>query len=229
MANPQIENGYTKIANELLEALCKTRLSDYEHRIVMMIIRKTYGFNKKADWICLKKLSDDTDIKLPHVSRTISKLLNRNIIARKKRLVSIQKDYDKWLPKEVTNKVTQRGNVTQTGNQEKLPKDATKVTQRGNKKLPKQVDTKEKKETIQKKGAKPKKRFLNFVLLTEEENQTLIDKLGKEKTSDLVERLNNYIGSTGKKYKSHYFTILNWYKKDKQEKGVTYGKKYKQG
>jgi len=26
--------------------------------------------------------------------------------------------------------------------------------------------------------------------------------------------LDNYIGSKGKKYKSHYHTILNWYRRD---------------
>jgi hypothetical protein len=29
-----------------------------------------------------------------------------------------------------------------------------------------------------------------------------------------IERLNNYIGSSGKKYKSHYHTILNWSRND---------------
>ena len=232
MANPQLENGYTKISNELLEAICKTRLSDYEHRVLMMIIRKTYGFNKKADWICLKKLSDDTEIRLPHISRTITNLLERNIISKQKRKVSIQKDYEKWLPKEVTktggdwrngnnwkssttknikdnilkrdnrecrvcgsksdlcvhhidynqdnNKddnlitlcrschqktnsknqsewVTFLGNITQRGNHKKVTNPGNNITYTGNKKLPKQVDTKEKKETIQKKGSsKPK-------------------------------------------------------------------------
>jgi phage replication O-like protein O len=161
MANPQLENGYTKIANELLEAICRIRLSDYEHRVVLMVIRKTYGYNKKEDWISLKQLSEETEIKLPHISRTIKKLLNRNIIAKQKRKVSIQKDYEKWLPKEVSNKVTQRGNVTQTGNKEKLPKEVSEVTQRGNKKLPKQVDTKERKKLIQKKGVAPYQKIID--------------------------------------------------------------------
>ena len=49
MASPQIEDGYTKIANELLEAISKVNLSSYEFRVIMAIIRKTYGFNKKSD------------------------------------------------------------------------------------------------------------------------------------------------------------------------------------
>ena len=59
----------------------------------------------------------------------------------------------------------------------------------------------------------PKERFLDFVLLTKEEHQKLLQKFGGA-AEGKIERLNNYIGSTGKKYKSHYHTILNWSAKD---------------
>lgn len=40
---------------------------------------------------------------------------------------------------------------------------------------------------------------------------------------DLIERLSGYIESTGKKYKSHYATIRNWYARDRKAgKGVQY-------
>jgi hypothetical protein len=61
---------------------------------------------------------------------------------------------------------------------------------------------------------KDKKRFLDFVFLTDEEYQKLIDKLGKKMTDDYIERLNNYIGSVGRRYKSHYYTILVWTRKE---------------
>lgn len=60
----------------------------------------------------------------------------------------------------------------------------------------------------------PKKLYLEFVKLTEEEHKKLIDKFGTTETNDFIERLNNYIGSKGTKYKSHYHTILNWNRKD---------------
>lgn len=47
MASPQCENGYTKIANELLEALVKTSLSSAQIRAAIWIIRLTYGFHRK--------------------------------------------------------------------------------------------------------------------------------------------------------------------------------------
>jgi hypothetical protein len=54
--------------------------------------------------------------------------------------------------------------------------------------------------------------MLDFVMLTKEEYGKLIDRFGEVETKELIERLNNYIGSTGKIYKSHYFTILNFAK-----------------
>jgi hypothetical protein len=53
-----------------------------------------------------------------------------------------------------------------------------------------------------------------LVLLTQEEHGKLLVKLGERKTADYITRLENYIGSKGKKYKSHYHTILSWAKNE---------------
>lgn len=56
----------------------------------------------------------------------------------------------------------------------------------------------------------------NNVLLTDEELQKL-----KTEYSDYEKRIENlsaYVASTGKKYKSHYATIRNWARKDKEQK-----------
>jgi Asp-tRNA(Asn)/Glu-tRNA(Gln) amidotransferase C subunit len=57
-----------------------------------------------------------------------------------------------------------------------------------------------------------------FVRLTDEEHQKLTERLGQALTTDYIERLNNYIGSKGTKYKSHYHTILSWVRKDEAQK-----------
>ncbi|WP_084288457.1 replication protein [Desulfovermiculus halophilus] len=57
MASPQCENGYTRLANELLEALARTRLAGQEYQAVLAIVRKTYGFGKKSDKISYGQLS----------------------------------------------------------------------------------------------------------------------------------------------------------------------------
>lgn len=53
-------------------------------------------------------------------------------------------------------------------------------------------------------------RHHDAVLLTSDEYNKLIEKLGEKEALNYIEKLNNYILSKGKKYKSHYHTILNW-------------------
>lgn len=59
-----------------------------------------------------------------------------------------------------------------------------------------------------------KKKFLDFVLLSDDEYSKLLQQFGEKQTNELIDKLNNYIWSTGKRYRSHYFTILNWSKKE---------------
>ncbi|NLV18367.1 MAG: replication protein [Bacteroidetes bacterium] len=179
MANPQKENGHTSIANELLEVMAKTYFSSYEIQIIFAIFRKTYGWNKTEDWITTTQISEMTDIARSHVSRTIKKLLDRNMLVKNGKKLSFQKDYEKWqkLPKQVTKKTEKKLPIQDT----KLPKQVHKVTQIGTKLLPKQVHTKEKKETIQKKLYKRKgdvfiKTLKNFKTMRNKIKKPMTDK-----------------------------------------------------
>lgn len=62
-----------------------------------------------------------------------------------------------------------------------------------------------------------KKKFLDFVFLSDNELEKIHDLYGIALTERYIESLNNYIGSRGKKYKSHYHTLLQWMK-DEQKK-----------
>jgi hypothetical protein len=73
------------------------------------------------------------------------------------------------------------------------------------------------KDKLPEKEKPTKEKFLEFVLLTVEEHKKLTERLGETKTNTMIERLNNYIGSSGRRYKSHYHTILNWINKDEKE------------
>lgn len=68
-----------------------------------------------------------------------------------------------------------------------------------------------------KKEKKPKHKYGEYknVLLTDEE----LDKLKTEYSDyeERIERLSSYIASKGTKYKSHYATIRNWARKDKEQ------------
>lgn len=66
--------------------------------------------------------------------------------------------------------------------------------------------------------APSKIKHLDFVLLKAEEYQALVSDYGSTVIIKYISSLNSYIGSKGKKYKSHYHTILNWLGRDQIKK-----------
>lgn len=59
------------------------------------------------------------------------------------------------------------------------------------------------------------------VRLTVDEHVQLVDKLGKTQAEEMIEQLDQYVASKGKKYKSHYATILTWARKNGVTKAPT--------
>ena len=52
------------------------------------------------------------------------------------------------------------------------------------------------------------------VELTGDEHEKLVDSLGDRGAAEYIDRLSAYLAQTGKAYKSHYATMLNWWRKD---------------
>lgn len=94
MANPQCENGYTKIANEIMDNLIKQNLSGQELRLTLLIMRKTYGFNKKVDRISLSQMAQSLSIK-SHIrcSQIVNSLEKKKIVTVKENINGIGKKY----------------------------------------------------------------------------------------------------------------------------------------
>lgn len=66
-------------------------------------------------------------------------------------------------------------------------------------------------------------KYAEFVSMTEEEYQKLIQAYGEEKTKRMIQILDNYKGANGKKYKSDYRAILNWVVDRVEKEGVKGG------
>jgi len=107
MASPQVEDGYCKIANELLEAKAKIRISGEENQIWDVILRKTYGFNKKTDRISISQFVLSTGMKRGNVYRAIKNLIARKIILNiatpEGVEYGLQKDFSKWVVVQKSN------------------------------------------------------------------------------------------------------------------------------
>jgi phage replication O-like protein O len=100
MASPQIENGYTRIANELFDALCRTNVSGEAMRVFNTILRKTYGFGKKEDLISLGQIAKHTGIARSNVARALNTLVKakmvRKTIVSGINALSVNKNFDEW-------------------------------------------------------------------------------------------------------------------------------------
>lgn len=101
MAIPDLENGYTRIANEIVEALARVNLSAYESRVLWFILRKTYGWGKKTDWLTLSQFASCIGIDRRLVHRGIISLSSKKMIIidrddKGNIRYGIQKNFEKW-------------------------------------------------------------------------------------------------------------------------------------
>jgi len=103
MADVQLENGYVRIANSILEALARMPLNGTQWRILMVVIRYTYGFHRKECELSESFLSKATGIHCKQVGRELSGLINNNILIVKKpasfsspRVLAFNKDFETW-------------------------------------------------------------------------------------------------------------------------------------
>ncbi|HCB1309891.1 TPA: replication protein [Klebsiella quasipneumoniae subsp. similipneumoniae] len=135
-----LDDGFTRIANELLEAVMHAGLSQHQLLVFMAVMRKTYGFNKKSDWVSNEQLSELTGI-LPHkCSAAKSALVKRGILTQTGRVIGINKAVSEWssLPVKGTEKKPYLKKVT-------LPESGKKsLPESGNAYYPNQVNTKDK-------------------------------------------------------------------------------------
>lgn len=93
------ENGYTRIANELLEAVIGSGLTQNQLLITLAVIRKTCGYNKSADWVGNSQLSELTGLPETRCSTERNKLVKMNILTMTGRQVGINKEISSWKTK----------------------------------------------------------------------------------------------------------------------------------
>lgn len=122
MANPQTENGYTRIANEILEALAITNLNGTQRRILDVVFRQTYGYQRKEHDLSLNFISKATNIHKMQIQRELTSLIERRIITivaeatfNKSRVIAFNKNYNEWLDSEqLAKKLTVNENDNHT-------------------------------------------------------------------------------------------------------------------
>lgn len=103
MASPQLENGYTSIANEILDNLCKLSLNGTELKVVICIFRYTFGFRRKSHKLSASFISRYGNCELSSVKRALKRLQEKKIVVcvnpEKKGVTAelmFNKNYEQW-------------------------------------------------------------------------------------------------------------------------------------
>ena len=100
--NPQIEDGYTKIANELLEIIYKAPFNATQLKIMLCVVRFTYGFHRKTGKLSISYIATAINRDYRNVQREINNLVDLNILISEKnssnscRKLGINKKYNTW-------------------------------------------------------------------------------------------------------------------------------------
>jgi len=103
---PQLENGFIRIAtgkeeNDILMALIKADLNSTEYQIVLLVIRKTWGYGKKEDWISITQFMKYTGKGRTTIIEALNKLVRKSVLVRKsgrgiRSLYRLNKDFNTW-------------------------------------------------------------------------------------------------------------------------------------
>ena len=79
----ELEDGYGRVANLLLEALSISKLNGKQMSICLFIIRRTYSWGKKSDEIALREFALACDSSETYMSKQLKQLIEWKVIKRK--------------------------------------------------------------------------------------------------------------------------------------------------
>lgn len=136
-----LDDGYTRLANALYEALIGADLTKNQAKVAHAICRKTYGFGKKSDRIADSQLSELTNLPRQKVNKAKNELIAMRVVVMDGPRIGPNKNVSEW---EITGCHYSGDNVTKT-----VTKDVTKAVTAVSPKQShtKETITKEKKET----------------------------------------------------------------------------------
>lgn len=103
MADVQPENGFTRIANPILENIIKLSLNGTQFRIIMLVWRETYGFNRKEHSLSETFIASRLGLQRQNIHREITGLFDSKILIaiheatfNSSRVIAFNKNYDEW-------------------------------------------------------------------------------------------------------------------------------------
>ncbi|WP_238334438.1 replication protein [Arsenophonus endosymbiont of Bemisia tabaci] len=93
----EIESGYTRVANELLESLASSDLTARQLKVMLAIVRKTYGFGKKFDRISDSQIAEITCLSRQNVNKAKNELITMRYLILEDNKIGVNKTVSDWI------------------------------------------------------------------------------------------------------------------------------------
>lgn len=122
MADVQKEKGFVPIADELLSALLRSHVPLTHQSVMLAVMDKTYGWQKRAGRVSVNWIAKFSDIDRHNVQHALIDLERWGMIERQAasgnqiRIIAVVKDYDLWVIPEAGSRSHHRRPCAPGGN-----------------------------------------------------------------------------------------------------------------
>lgn len=192
----ELDDGYARLSNMLLEAYSGADLTKRQFKVLLAILRKTYGWNKPMDRISDSQLSEITKLPVKRCNEAKLELVRMNVIKQQGGMFGPNKNIDEWCIPQNEGKSLKTGDKTSLKLRESNPS--------------KQGDTKD---TIQKKEKQDPPKSPEGENMLAQEVMDYFNELTKSRCSKLApfEKVLSTVKSKGECYTTEELKlVIRW-------------------
>lgn len=100
ICSPQLEKGHTRLANELLEAITAYSFTAAQLKVLLVVIRKTYGWRRKNAPISYGAITHLTGLNKRYAKKIVEQLVKDRVLLKSKdgikNILGLNKSYPQW-------------------------------------------------------------------------------------------------------------------------------------
>ncbi|MCI0322930.1 replication protein [Cronobacter sakazakii] len=148
----ELEDGYAKLSNMLLEAYAGADLTKRQFKVLLAILRKTYGWNKPMDRISDSQISEIAKLPVKRCNEAKLELVRMGLVKQQGGMFGPNKNIDEWRIPQNEGISLKTGDKTSLNLRESYPskqgdtKDTIQKKERQDKNtMPEQVQAKQEK------------------------------------------------------------------------------------
>lgn len=101
----RMEDGFTRVPNELIEALAFHDFTKRQHKVIRVIERKTLGHNKRMDWISGSQFQQLCNLAENKAREAVAELVRMKVLVKEGRKVGFNFAVEEWKTKPPQNGV----------------------------------------------------------------------------------------------------------------------------